>query len=179
MVISTIFFTLFSFLLILFKYFKVCAFSAVETGANKSALARKASKSSWPRRAVFTIWCRPKCSRPVRSLTSYWTKRTGCSTWDSNRKSKRFSSTSGRIVKSSWQGFFFTFLFKSFRIFIWFVLFVFSATWPEGIRRIANEYMDNPLQVCVGTLDLAAVHSVTQHVEILNEEDKRQRVYTR
>uniref|UniRef100_A0A0N8BTU9 RNA helicase n=1 Tax=Daphnia magna TaxID=35525 RepID=A0A0N8BTU9_9CRUS len=51
-----------------------------------------------------------------------------------------------------------------------------SATWPEGIRRIANEYMDNPLQVCVGTLDLAACHSVTQHVEILDEEDKRQRL---
>jgi hypothetical protein len=36
--------------------------------------------------------------------------------------------------------------------------------------------MDNPLQVCVGTMDLAAVHSVTQHVEIIAEEDKRQRV---
>lgn len=54
--------------------------------------------------------------------------------------------------------------------------FLFSATWPEGVRRIANEYMDNPIQVCVGTLDLAAVHSVTQHVEIIAEEDKRQRV---
>lgn len=53
---------------------------------------------------------------------------------------------------------------------------VFSATWPEGVRRLANEYMDNPIQVCVGTLDLAAVHTVTQHVEILAEEDKRQRV---
>lgn len=61
----------------------------------------------------------------------------------------------------------------------WFSLMAFyvsSATWPEGIRRIANEYMDNPLQVCVGTLDLAAVHSVTQHVEILDEGEKRQRV---
>lgn len=49
-----------------------------------------------------------------------------------------------------------------------------SATWPEGIRRIANDYMDNPLQVCVGTLDLAACHSVTQHIEIIAEEEKRQ-----
>lgn len=30
--------------------------------------------------------------------------------------------------------------------------------------------------MCVGTLDLAAVHTVTQHVEIIAEEDKRQRV---
>lgn len=36
--------------------------------------------------------------------------------------------------------------------------------------------MDNPIQVCVGTLDLAAVHSITQYVEIIAEEDKRQRV---
>lgn len=56
---------------------------------------------------------------------------------------------------------------------------LFSATWPEGIRRIANDYMNNPLQVCVGTLDLAAVHSVTQHIEILDEKDKRQRVLSK
>ena len=36
--------------------------------------------------------------------------------------------------------------------------------------------MDNPMQICVGTLDLAAVHSVTQYVEIISEEEKRGRV---
>jgi ATP-dependent RNA helicase DDX43 len=36
--------------------------------------------------------------------------------------------------------------------------------------------MDSPLQVYVGTLDLAAVHSVSQRVEIMAEEDKRQRL---
>ena len=60
---------------------------------------------------------------------------------------------------------------------VWIYLFFpFSATWPEGIRRIANDYMNEPLQVCIGTLDLAAVHSVTQHVEILTEDDKRSAV---
>jgi len=36
-------------------------------------------------------------------------------------------------------------------------LFVFfrSATWPEDVRRIAARYMRNPIQVYIGTLDLA------------------------
>ncbi len=51
-----------------------------------------------------------------------------------------------------------------------------SATWPEGVRRIANDYMDSPMQVYVGTLDLAAVHSVTQFVEVMAIEDKSRRL---
>lgn len=47
-----------------------------------------------------------------------------------------------------------------------------SATWPAGVRRLAQRYMANPIQVCVGTLDLAAVHSVTQVIRIMTEEDK-------
>jgi superfamily II DNA/RNA helicase len=34
-------------------------------------------------------------------------------------------------------------------------LFFFSATWPEDVRRIAARYMRNPIQIYVGTLDLA------------------------
>lgn len=47
-----------------------------------------------------------------------------------------------------------------------------SATWPEGVRRLAQRYMNNPIQVCVGTLDLAAVHSVTQVIKIIDEDSK-------
>jgi ATP-dependent RNA helicase DDX43 len=32
--------------------------------------------------------------------------------------------------------------------------------------------MKNPIQVFIGTLDLAAVHSVTQRIELVKEEDK-------
>lgn len=48
----------------------------------------------------------------------------------------------------------------------------YSATWPEGVRRLAQSYMKNPIQVFIGTLDLAAVHSVTQRIELIKEEDK-------
>ncbi|KAJ6638339.1 putative ATP-dependent RNA helicase DDX43 [Pseudolycoriella hygida] len=51
-----------------------------------------------------------------------------------------------------------------------------SATWPPGVRRLAEKYMINPIQVCVGSLDLAAVHSVTQTIEILSEDDKYYRI---
>lgn len=51
-----------------------------------------------------------------------------------------------------------------------------SATWPPGVRRLAERYMINPIQVCVGSLDLAAVHSVEQVIEIMNEDEKYYRV---
>jgi len=33
--------------------------------------------------------------------------------------------------------------------------FFISATWPQEVRRIAARYMRNPIQVYIGTLDLA------------------------
>lgn len=51
-----------------------------------------------------------------------------------------------------------------------------SATWPPGVRRLAQSYMNNPIQVCVGSLDLAAVHTVEQIIEIVDEDDKFYRV---
>ncbi|XP_053395068.1 probable ATP-dependent RNA helicase DDX43 [Mercenaria mercenaria] len=51
-----------------------------------------------------------------------------------------------------------------------------SATWPVDVQRIGERYLTNPIQVFVGSLDLAAVHSVTQRVEIVAEEDKKQRI---
>lgn len=47
-----------------------------------------------------------------------------------------------------------------------------SATWPQGVRRLAQSYMKNPIQVCVGSLDLAAVHTVTQRIYLISEDDK-------
>lgn len=52
-----------------------------------------------------------------------------------------------------------------------------SATWPEGVRRLATQYMTSPMQVFIGTLDLAAVHSVKQRIVIVDEEDKRDTLY--
>lgn len=51
-----------------------------------------------------------------------------------------------------------------------------SATWPEGVRRLGESYMTDPVQVTVGSLDLAAVGTVHQIVEIVDEEEKRKRL---
>uniref|UniRef100_A0A1A9WCD5 RNA helicase n=1 Tax=Glossina brevipalpis TaxID=37001 RepID=A0A1A9WCD5_9MUSC len=47
-----------------------------------------------------------------------------------------------------------------------------SATWPSCVRRLAQSYTNNPIQVCIGSLDLAATHSVRQVVEVVEESEK-------
>ncbi|KAJ8033397.1 putative ATP-dependent RNA helicase DDX43 [Holothuria leucospilota] len=51
-----------------------------------------------------------------------------------------------------------------------------SATWPPGVRRLAEKYMRNPMFVNIGSLDLSACHSVTQLVDIVEEEEKKDRL---
>lgn len=49
-----------------------------------------------------------------------------------------------------------------------------SATWPEGVRRLATKYLNEPIQLYVGSLDLSAAKTVTQHlIMIRSDEDKR------
>ncbi|XP_061214507.1 probable ATP-dependent RNA helicase DDX43 [Neopsephotus bourkii] len=48
-----------------------------------------------------------------------------------------------------------------------------SATWPDGVRRLAKSYLKNPMIVYVGTLDLTAVNTVEQRVVVIAEEEKR------
>ncbi|NXI72219.1 DDX43 helicase, partial [Anseranas semipalmata] len=48
-----------------------------------------------------------------------------------------------------------------------------SATWPDGVRRLAKSYLKNPMIVYVGTPDLAAVNTVEQRVIVIAEEEKR------
>ena len=53
-----------------------------------------------------------------------------------------------------------------------------SATWPAGVRRLATTYMNDPVTVFIGSLDLAAVHSVRQEVYYIeDEDDKRTKLY--
>lgn len=46
-----------------------------------------------------------------------------------------------------------------------------SATWPSCVRRLASSYMVDPVQVYVGSLDLAAVHSVTQTIQMMSDDE--------
>jgi len=52
-----------------------------------------------------------------------------------------------------------------------------SATWPASVRRLAINYMKDPIQVYIGTLDLAAVHSVSQQIIMTTAQEKRDIMY--
>ena len=49
---------------------------------------------------------------------------------------------------------------------------LFSATWPEAIRNLAQEFLTNPVKVTVGSEDLSANKRITQIVEVIDEMDK-------
>lgn len=52
---------------------------------------------------------------------------------------------------------------------------MFSATWPTAVQQLAANYLSNPVKVTIGSQDLAASHSVTQQVEVVeaNARDER------
>lgn len=52
-----------------------------------------------------------------------------------------------------------------------------SATWPPGVRKIARDFMDDPAQIFVGSLDLAAVNSVSQEIIMTDQDSKRKLLY--
>jgi len=53
---------------------------------------------------------------------------------------------------------------------------LFSATWPEAIRNLANEFLTNPVKVTVGSDDLSANKRIKQVVEVIDENDKDEKV---
>ena len=56
---------------------------------------------------------------------------------------------------------------------------MFSATWPEEIRVLAEKYLkSDTVRVCVGSEELSANHRVTQIVECLESFAKDKRLVT-
>ncbi|KAI4154159.1 MAG: hypothetical protein LQ340_001849 [Diploschistes diacapsis] len=51
-----------------------------------------------------------------------------------------------------------------------------SATWPKDVRQLASDYLQDYIQVNIGSMDLAANHRITQVVEIVSDFDKRDRM---
>lgn len=46
---------------------------------------------------------------------------------------------------------------------------MFSATWPEAVRRLASSFLRDPVRVVVGTDDLSANRRVEQVVEVFDD----------
>jgi ATP-dependent RNA helicase DBP3 len=53
---------------------------------------------------------------------------------------------------------------------------MFSATWPDSIQSIAAEFLRRPVRVNIGSTELAASHSVTQLVEVVDDPGARDRI---
>ena len=51
-----------------------------------------------------------------------------------------------------------------------------SATWPKEVRQLASDYLNDYIQVNIGSMDLSANHRITQVVEIVSEFEKRERM---
>ena len=51
-----------------------------------------------------------------------------------------------------------------------------SATWPKDVRQLASDYLQDYIQVNIGSMDLSANHRITQIVEIVSEFDKRDKM---
>lgn len=51
-----------------------------------------------------------------------------------------------------------------------------SATWPKEVRQLAADFLNDYIQVNIGSMDLAANHKITQIVEVVSEFEKRDRL---
>ncbi|KAI7986194.1 hypothetical protein ACSBR2_042991 [Camellia fascicularis] len=47
-----------------------------------------------------------------------------------------------------------------------------SATWPKEVEQLARKFLYNPYKVIIGSQDLKANHAIRQHVEIVSENQK-------
>ncbi|CAJ0905901.1 9143_t:CDS:2 [Entrophospora sp. SA101] len=47
-----------------------------------------------------------------------------------------------------------------------------SATWPKEVKRLADDYLNDFIQVNIGSMDLSASHNITQTVEVCSEYEK-------
>ena len=51
-----------------------------------------------------------------------------------------------------------------------------SATWPKEVRALASDFLNDFIQVNIGSMDLAANHRITQIVEVVSEMEKRDKM---
>ncbi|CAI7566980.1 unnamed protein product [Penicillium glandicola] len=51
-----------------------------------------------------------------------------------------------------------------------------SATWPKDVRQLASDFLNDYIQVNVGSTDLSANHRITQIVEVVSDFEKRDKM---
>mmetsp|Transcript_11092 Transcript_11092/g.19305 ORF Transcript_11092/g.19305 Transcript_11092/m.19305 type:complete len:586 (-) Transcript_11092:432-2189(-) len=53
---------------------------------------------------------------------------------------------------------------------------MFSATWPSAVQRLAACFLSTPVRVTIGSQDLAASHTITQIVEVIDPMARNERL---
>lgn len=51
-----------------------------------------------------------------------------------------------------------------------------SATWPKEVRQLAEEFLNNYIQINIGSQSLSANHNIIQIVDICEEHEKQMRL---
>lgn len=51
-----------------------------------------------------------------------------------------------------------------------------SATWPKEVRQLASDFLNDYIQVNVGSLDLSANHRIHQIIEVVSDFEKRDKM---
>ena len=54
-----------------------------------------------------------------------------------------------------------------------------SATWPKEVKKLAEDYLHDFIQVNIGSMDLSAIHNIVQTIEICQEYEKRSRYWSK
>lgn len=54
---------------------------------------------------------------------------------------------------------------------------MFSATWPKDVRTLAADFQQDAVFLNVGSLEIAASHTIKQHVEVIDEFAKLNRLF--
>lgn len=49
---------------------------------------------------------------------------------------------------------------------------MFSATWPKEIKKLAEDFLVDYIQVNIGALQLSANHNIMQIVDVVEETEK-------
>lgn len=49
---------------------------------------------------------------------------------------------------------------------------MFSATWPKEVKNLAEEYLQDYIQINIGSLNLSANHNILQIIDVCDENEK-------
>jgi superfamily II DNA/RNA helicase len=52
-----------------------------------------------------------------------------------------------------------------------------SATWPKEVRKLAEDFLRNYIQINIGALSLSANHNITQIIDVCEDNDKSRKLY--